>query len=246
MFFQAPDGAFEAFPVKEWYNFTPIQRYKALTAEEAEEKFEKRDKILNYFSVMINKKRDDKEMAENSTESKAKVKKELKVSDMDEWHGMDSDNDRSDLDRSDDDIKPKTKNKKKETKRKKSSKKKKKGSDDDEDDSEPQEESDEGDFDDKEVDYMSDSSTSEESETEKNDKEMKSVVDEDALRQLVLSEDEEEEEENKTEDKEKDTEKTPNVEKNSNESDKKSKFKDKLTGNIYKYNIVYCLLIGLN
>lgn len=38
---KAPDGAFEAFPVEEWYNFAPIQRYKALSAEEAEEEFGK-------------------------------------------------------------------------------------------------------------------------------------------------------------------------------------------------------------
>ncbi|CAG2165135.1 unnamed protein product [Oppiella nova] len=186
VFFQAPDGAFEAFPVKEWYNFTPIQRYKALTAEEAEEKFEKRDKILNYFSVMINKKRKDDEMADNSSESKAKMKKELKVSDMDDWHDLDSDNERSDLnDNSDEDVKPKSKKDKKGSKAKKPMKKKKKKGSDDSDDSEPLEESDEGDFDDKEVDYMSDSSdSSEESETEKNDKQLKGVEDEDALRQL--------------------------------------------------------------
>lgn len=39
MFTQAADGTFEAYPVEEWYNFTPIQRYKALSAEEAEEEF---------------------------------------------------------------------------------------------------------------------------------------------------------------------------------------------------------------
>lgn len=41
IFTQAQDGCFEVFPIKEWYNFTPIQRYKALTAEEAEEQFSK-------------------------------------------------------------------------------------------------------------------------------------------------------------------------------------------------------------
>lgn len=39
VFTQANDGTFEAYPVEEWYNFTPIQRYKALSAEEAEEEF---------------------------------------------------------------------------------------------------------------------------------------------------------------------------------------------------------------
>jgi hypothetical protein len=39
VFTHAPDGAIEAFPLQEWYNFQPIQRYKSLTAEEAEEQF---------------------------------------------------------------------------------------------------------------------------------------------------------------------------------------------------------------
>jgi hypothetical protein len=39
VFTHAPDGAIEAFPLQEWYNFQPIQRYKSLTAEEAEEEF---------------------------------------------------------------------------------------------------------------------------------------------------------------------------------------------------------------
>ena len=38
---QGKDGAFEAYPVEEWYNFKLIQRYKALSAEEAEREFER-------------------------------------------------------------------------------------------------------------------------------------------------------------------------------------------------------------
>ncbi|KAB7499747.1 General transcription factor IIF subunit 1, partial [Armadillidium nasatum] len=56
VFMQGKDGAFEAYPVDEWYNFQPIQRYKALSAEEAEEEFVRRDKIMNYFQVMYEKK----------------------------------------------------------------------------------------------------------------------------------------------------------------------------------------------
>lgn len=33
------DDNIEAYPLQEWYNFQPIQRYKALSAEEAEEEF---------------------------------------------------------------------------------------------------------------------------------------------------------------------------------------------------------------
>ena len=51
-FFQ--DGSFEAHPVKEWYNFTPRVTYRTLNAEEAEEKFAERGKILNHFAIMVN------------------------------------------------------------------------------------------------------------------------------------------------------------------------------------------------
>ena len=38
VFSHGKDGAFEAFPISDWYNFTPIQRYKTLDADEAEER----------------------------------------------------------------------------------------------------------------------------------------------------------------------------------------------------------------
>lgn len=41
VFTQCPDGAFEAFPVRNWYNFTPLARHRTLTAEEAEEEWER-------------------------------------------------------------------------------------------------------------------------------------------------------------------------------------------------------------
>ena len=56
VFTNAADGCFEAHPVKEWYNFTPRLTYKTLNAEEAEEKFAARGKILNHWAVMLNKK----------------------------------------------------------------------------------------------------------------------------------------------------------------------------------------------
>ena len=42
--------------MKEWYNFTPRATYRTLNAEEAEEKFAERGKILNHFAVMVNRK----------------------------------------------------------------------------------------------------------------------------------------------------------------------------------------------
>lgn len=41
VFMQGKDGAFEAYPVEEWYKFSLVPRYKALNAEEAEKEFER-------------------------------------------------------------------------------------------------------------------------------------------------------------------------------------------------------------
>lgn len=180
--------------MNEWYNFTTVQRYKALTAEEAEEQFQKRDKILNYFSVMGTKKKQEGETGESFADEKPKKgkgKAGLKVSDMDEW-ASDSDG-APDGEESDEEAKPKNK------KNVKRGKKKKKGSDDES----AFEESDEGDFDQREVDYMSATSSSEEEEPEDDriNREMKGVEDEDALRQLVVTDSEEEEENAEEDDK---------------------------------------------
>lgn len=37
------------------YNFTATQRFKALTAEEAEDFYSKRNKTIDYFNVMMRK-----------------------------------------------------------------------------------------------------------------------------------------------------------------------------------------------
>ena len=37
------------------YNFVPPVKYNYLNDEEAEERFEKRNKTLNYFSIMVSK-----------------------------------------------------------------------------------------------------------------------------------------------------------------------------------------------
>ena len=43
------------------YDFAPPIKYKHLNDEEAEAQFERRNKTLNYFSVMVNKRIKDKE-----------------------------------------------------------------------------------------------------------------------------------------------------------------------------------------
>lgn len=155
VFTHALDGAIEAYPLNEWYNFQPIQRYKALSAEEAEEEFGRRNKVMNYFSLMLKKRlKGDDEEGEEIEELKNKKgggKKDLKISDMDEWIDSDEESDSDDEngekkkeDSDDDKSKKKGKNK---------NQKKKKDADD-----EAFEESDDGDEEGRERDYISDSS----------------------------------------------------------------------------------------
>ncbi|XP_011862981.1 PREDICTED: general transcription factor IIF subunit 1 isoform X1 [Vollenhovia emeryi] len=197
VFTHAADGAIEAFPLHEWYNFQPIQRYKALSAEEAEQEFSRRNKVMNYFSLMLRKRLrndedggDEEELVEVGKGKKpGKKEKELKISEMDEW--MDSDDDESGSDEDEtkkgseeeEDGKNNKKDKGNEHEQKK--KKKKKNVSDDE----AFEESDDGDEEGKECDYISDSSDSE------SDDQQKSVAEEDALRKLLASDEDEDDEE---------------------------------------------------
>uniref|UniRef100_A0A8C5SK18 Transcription initiation factor IIF subunit alpha n=1 Tax=Laticauda laticaudata TaxID=8630 RepID=A0A8C5SK18_LATLA len=148
IFTQCPDGAFEAFPVNNWYNFTPIAKHRTLTAEEAEEEWERRNKVLNHFTIMQQRRlKDQGEEEEEEKEKKGKKKgSDLKIHDLEDELEMSSDESES----NDTDGTPaKTKKKGPLTKKKK----KKKGSDD-----EAFEDSDDGDFEGQEVDYMSDGS----------------------------------------------------------------------------------------
>ncbi|XP_020654399.3 general transcription factor IIF subunit 1 isoform X1 [Pogona vitticeps] len=151
IFTQCPDGAFEAFPVNNWYNFTPIAKHRTLTAEEAEEEWERRNKVLNHFSIMQQRRlKDQGEEEEEEKEKKGKKKGgDLKIHDLEDELEMSSD----DSDFSDADGEKPAKPKKKAPQTKK--KKKAKGSDD-----EAFEDSDDGDFEGQEVDYMSDGSGS--------------------------------------------------------------------------------------
>lgn len=230
VFTHAADGAIEAFPLHEWYNFQPIQRYKALSAEEAEQEFSRRNKVMNYFSLMLRKRlrndeegADDEELIDGGKSKKpSKKEKDLKISEMDEW--MDSDDDSLS---NEDEVKKNSdeeddSNKKKKGKVNTQKKKKKNASDD-----EAFEESDDGDEEGRECDYISDSSDSE-SELEQQ-KEIKSVAEEDALRKLLASDEDEEDEEQADkkegeEDKEEDDE---NKEKDDKDKEKTSKDADK-------------------
>lgn len=164
VFTHAPDGAIEAYPLNEWYNFQPIQRYKSLSAEEAEQEFGRRKKVMNYFSLMLRKRlRGDEEEEQDPEEAKllkaaTKKSKELKITDMDEWIDSEDESDSEDEEdkkkkeqEDSDDGKAKGKGKKGADKKKK----KKRDVDD-----EAFEESDDGDEEGREMDY--DTSSSEE------------------------------------------------------------------------------------
>ncbi|XP_053983198.1 general transcription factor IIF subunit 1 [Hylaeus anthracinus] len=230
VFTHAADGAIEAFPLHEWYNFQPIQRYKALSAEEAEQEFSRRNKVINYFSLMLRKRLrndeeggDDEEIVEGGKSKRpTKKEKDLKISEMDDWMDSDDDNSGSDADENKKNSDEEDNSKKKQKGDAQKKKKKQKASDD-----EAFEESDDGDEEGRECDYISDSSDSD-SELEQQ-KEIKSVAEEDALRKLLAS-DEDEEDEEKADKKEGDEDKEEedeNKEKEEKDKDKTSKDPEK-------------------
>lgn len=136
-----------------------FQRYKSLSAEEAEQEFGRRKKVMNYFSLMLRKRlKGDEEEEQDPEEVKvkgtSKKAKELKISDMDEWIDSEEESDSDEEEEkkkkeedSDDDAKSK-KGKKVQDK-----KKKKRDVDD-----EAFEESDDGDEEGREMDYDTESS----------------------------------------------------------------------------------------
>lgn len=79
VFTQAPDGAFEAFSVQEWYNFQAFQSYKALSYEEAEEEFNSRNRTFNLFNVMVRKRMKKDEEGEDDGEEEGGQKKKGKA-----------------------------------------------------------------------------------------------------------------------------------------------------------------------
>ncbi|XP_073961998.1 transcription factor IIFalpha [Choristoneura fumiferana] len=184
VFTHAADSAIDAYPLQEWYNFQPIQRYKALSAEEAEQEFGRRNKVINYFSLMFRKRMrgddapDDADDPDEKKPKGSKAKNDLKISDMDEW--IDSEDDSSGSEPAEKDNESDSAAKKK-TKKGAPVKKKKKVED------EAFEESDDGDEEGRERDYISDSSDSETDHEQKANKELKGVSEEDALRKLLTS-----------------------------------------------------------
>ncbi|XP_077590922.1 general transcription factor IIF subunit 1 isoform X2 [Stigmatopora nigra] len=160
IFTQCPDGAFEAFPVHGWYNFTPVAKHRTLTAEEAEEEWGRRNKVVNHFSIMLQRRLREQTQGDEEEEENEKATKkkkgggrggDLRIHDLEDDFEMSSDD--SDNSGEDGEGKAKTKN---ETAKGKSKKKKKSNEKD------AMEDSDDGDYEGLEVDYMSDESSSDE------------------------------------------------------------------------------------
>lgn len=159
IFTQCPDGAFEAFPVHNWYNFTPLARHRTLTAEEAEEEWERRNKVLNHFSIMQQRRLKDQGQDEEDEDKEKPARKkasELRIHDLEDDLEVSSED--SEASGEEGGRAPKAKKKAPQAKAGRK-KKRKKGSDD-----EAMEDSDDGDFEGQEVDYMSDGSSSSEDE----------------------------------------------------------------------------------
>ncbi|XP_037648703.1 general transcription factor IIF subunit 1 [Sebastes umbrosus] len=164
IFTQCPDGAFEAFPVHGWYNFVPQAKHRTLTAEEAEEEWGRRNKVVNHFSIMLQRRLREQERGceddEDENDKSGKKKKkgggrggELRIHDLEDDLEMSSDDSDSSMG---DDGEGKSKAKK-DTGKGKAKKKKRKSND-----KEAMEDSDDGDYEGLEVDYMSDESSSDE------------------------------------------------------------------------------------
>ncbi|CAO1437918.1 unnamed protein product [Diamesa serratosioi] len=206
VFAHCENGTIEAYPLDEWYSFQPIQRFKPLTAEQAEEEFAKRTSCFNKWSMKIkmqlnNNTAEDAEDAEElKSKKKVPTKSALKITDMDEFMHS-SDESSSDEDKDDDKKEQKTnddaKAKQKKAKGKAAVAKRKKKERDLDD--EAFEESDDGDEEGKEHEYIESSDSDSEPEAETNKNQLKSVAEEETLTSSDDSEDEDKKVEEKTE-----------------------------------------------
>lgn len=164
---QCEDGAFEAVPVDTWFNFTADIKYKTLTVDEAEEEYNRREKIVNYFSVMVKKRlQDNKEEDEGEDKTLDRKSKIASKTSSLIIHDDELDLSMSEEEGNDDDDDNQTRDKNNEGKRSKKDKqnvgqkqKPKKNESDAESDMSSEED---GYMDSKEMDYLSDSSSSSE------------------------------------------------------------------------------------
>ncbi|CAM2711687.1 unnamed protein product [Rotaria socialis] len=185
VFIQGKDG-FEAYPVEDWYGFTPTNVYKTLDFEEAEKQYQERHKHLSkwFMKHQVAKEKGDDDSIENDDEkgrkTTTKSKRSFKLLDNEDWIN-ENEEEEDDDDRDDKDDNDKS-NKKSKT-NKKNNKKQPEAwnlSDDDEESeatqskakkpktavqrqtSEDKEDSDDGDHECDEIDYTSDETSDDE------------------------------------------------------------------------------------
>jgi hypothetical protein len=92
VFIQGKDG-FEAYPVEDWYGFTPTNVYKTLDFDEAEKQYQERYKHLSKWflkhQVTKEKSNDDDEIEVDNGEKGKKLtikgKRDLKLLDAEDW-----------------------------------------------------------------------------------------------------------------------------------------------------------------
>lgn len=211
VFTHAPDGSFEAQPIKEWYNFVPRVAYRTLDCDEAEEKFAERGKILNLWATQLNKKLkpdqggddddlDDEDGKKGKKKGGKKTDTSFKIHDGDDFGGSGDESFGDDSDEEEDKKKKKSNADSDDeggAKKKGGKGGKKKKSKEDVND-EAFEDSDDGEGEGREVDYMSDESSEEEGvEEAKHD--IHGVEADEGLSKMLDSDESDEEDEEKKE-----------------------------------------------
>ena len=88
---EAQPGVYEAFPIEDWFTFTPKINYTTLNDEEAEVEFLRRNKTQNHYNLMLQKRLNTNLGAENEYENA-----HLKVHDAEDLLG-DSDDANEDV-----------------------------------------------------------------------------------------------------------------------------------------------------
>ncbi|KAL5108505.1 General transcription factor IIF subunit 1 [Taenia crassiceps] len=108
VFCQTKDGNFDAYPVHEWYKFSPEITYRYLRDDEAEAEFSRRHKTMNLFNVMVKRKMADEAAEEavgegsearsksrSGTKSDKSTKRDrssaLLLTELDEWKDLGAD-----------------------------------------------------------------------------------------------------------------------------------------------------------
>ncbi|KAL3314787.1 General transcription factor IIF subunit 1 [Cichlidogyrus casuarinus] len=104
MFCQTKDGNFDAYPIQDWYKMSAEVSYRYLKDEEAEAEFSKLNKTKNLFNVMVKKKiegnndADDEDTKKGSksngtSKTKKNARKSFKLTDLEDIAASDMDDD---------------------------------------------------------------------------------------------------------------------------------------------------------